>query len=484
VKKQGRKFEAELDWYYISKQSVGKALVVFSVIALALVIGISVYVRKNEATERRAKNEIEKAEDLIKEARTLPEARQLAHDIDAASQKAADARTVLEAGNVPQAITEAIEAQSIARRLLAGDQARGEASIIETGGKVEVQRASRSNWESAKIGMKLYEGDFVKTGNNGVAEVMAADGTLYKISNGVLMEVHRTISASPVPGGPKPISEMKLIVGTVGTRTGEDGRSKIMTEGANLEIQQRSEARVDVDESKKTKFEVIKGGGTATTPGGQKVTVNEREGTSIGRDGVVGPRVRLPDAPSPMFPDDNVVYDIARKDPVALRWTLVREATKYRLQIAGSRIFIPDSIIIDVSDRVKPEAVFKVKEEGQYFWRIASVGKSPTLVSEWSQVRKFRILSQVSHTGQLPDTIPPDLVVSRPKPSGNIVIVEGKTEPGATVTVDDEPADLDPSGAFKKILSINKEGLHTITIKAVDTAGNPTVRRENVLIQY
>ena len=78
---------------------------------------------------------------------------------------------------------------------------------------------------------------------------------------------------------------------------------------------------------------------------------------------------------------------------------------------------------------------------------------------------------------------PPDLVLNRPQVNGTLVIVSGRTEPGATVTVNGEAADLDASGSFKKVISMTREGINTVVVRAVDGAGNETVRRENVVIE-
>ncbi len=191
------------------------------------------------------------------------------------------------------------------------------------------------------------------------------------------------------------------------------------------------------------------------------------------------PKVKLPEAPAVLRPDNNVVFDLAKKAPVAMKWTKVPEA-HYHLQIARSRLFIPDSLVVDLSDRRAPEAVIGVNEEGLFFWRVAALSKA-NLSSEWSETRRFKVLGANAVAG--PDSTPPDLVVQRPQVIGSLVIVTGKTEPGATVTVNGESADTDVSGNFKKTISINQEGLSTIVVKATDGAGNETLRKENALIQ-
>jgi hypothetical protein len=328
--------------------------------------------------------------------------------------------------------------------------------------------------------MKLYEGDFLKTGANGLAEVMAVDGTFYRIKAETLFEVHRgkTLTGAG-EGEPKRQSEIKFIVGTVDVDTGEGSRSIVRTDAATADIGARSNVGVDVDPSKTTGISSYRGRVTLSTESGS-VTLGDRERVvaKLGAGGLGG-KTRIPDAPRTIGPDDTAVFELGRAEPVTLRWSVVPAAARYRLQIARSRLFIPDSIIV-VDDRPRPEAVMTVTEEGSFYWRVATLGSSG-IVSEWSPTRRFKVLRGGRTTGG-PDTTPPELVLSRPQVNGTLVILTGRTEPGASLTVNGEPADVDSSGAFKKVISFHTEGVNVLSVRAVDGAGNETVRRETVMI--
>ena len=158
----------------------------------------------------------------------------------------------------------------------------------------------------------------------------------------------------------------------------------------------------------------------------------------------------------------------------------VKEAVRYRLQIARSRLFIPDSILI-VDDRPKPEAVVTVTEEGAFYWRVATLGEG-NVTSEWSPIRRFKVLAGGGRASG-PDTVPPELSLSRPQVNGTLVILSGRSEPGSAVFVNGEPADVDASGVFRKVISFEREGVNVLTVRAVDGAGNETLRRETVMIE-
>jgi hypothetical protein len=285
------------------------------------------------------------------------------------------------------------------------------------------------------------------------------------------------------PEDDKRRSEIKFIVGTVDVNTGEGSRSIVRTDAATADISQRSSVGVDVDQSKSTGLSTYRGQATLST-GDSKVTLRERErAVAVAGTGTISAKVRLPETPTLQRPDENAAFDPKKKAPVEMRWSAVKDAARYRLQIAHSRLFIPDSVIIDQSDRIRPETTVMVNEEGTFFWRVAALGKG-NLASEWSAPRKFKVqASAAAGASSGPEAAPPALVLQRPQVNGTIVIVTGKADPGAGVTVNGEPAETDSTGTFRKVISFTKEGLNTVEVRASDGAGNQTVRRENVVIQ-
>ena len=60
-------------------------------------------------------------------------------------------------------------------------------------------------------------------------------------------------------------------------------------------------------------------------------------------------------------------------------------------------------------------------------------------------------------------------------PIGQMVIINGSTEPGATLWVDDQKIDLFENGSFNAVIRLRTEGVNDVRIVAQDTAGNETV---------
>lgn len=101
-------------------------------------------------------------------------------------------------------------------------------------------------------------------------------------------------------------------------------------------------------------------------------------------------------------------------------------------------------------------------QEGTNMIRIAAVNEQGDLTAA-----SVRIIA---------DTTPPDLKIESPgtvhaAADGN-VIVRGRTEPGAVVTVDGQPLAVDADGRFEQAVALDGRLSRRITIAAADEAGN------------
>jgi hypothetical protein len=444
-------------------------------VAALVVLAVWYWSTRGTATLGRAREEIARAEELLGSARRLKDADRYTDEIGQGVARVEEAQRTLAAGDAERARNQAITAQQLFRSILSGKLGdKGDANVIEVAGRVELQRANTTKWDTLRPGVVLREGDFVKTGASGVAEVMATDGTLYRIKPETLFEVHRSVT---VPGEGK-ASGAKIVVGASDVTTGERGRSILTTDVARADISKNSAVGVDSD-STTMNVATFRGKATLSTGNGPSVVLGERERAAASRGGI-GEKQRLPEPPEPLTPDDHAVFELGRSE-VVLRWSAVKDATQYEFEIARSRLFVPDSISVKQT-RPKTETKIRVAEPGLYFWRVQSVRLEPRpLESGWTVPRRFKVVAEAEkaeNTG-----VPPDLVVYRPQVIGTTVIVSGKTEPGAKVTVNGEEADVDATGIFRKVINLPGGGVKPITIRAVGSSGLETLRKESVLVQ-
>jgi hypothetical protein len=302
---------------------------------------------------------------------------------------------------------------------------------------------------------------------------MFSDGTLYTLRPGSLFEVRRPAASEATGSGAKVVS------GAINVYT-SGSTSNISTDAVTASVGKDSRVAVDVEKGQKTELTTYRGRATVST-GQETVVVSERERVSAAvRSGTISAKIVIPESPQPLLPTDNRIYDLKTGDQVDLRWSAVPTAVRYRLQISRSRLFVPDATEVDLDNRTETYAVVKVSREGSYFWHVAAI-TSDGVTSDWSPVRRFKMLTEPPRVGA--NTNPPPLTVSPPQQMGNLFLIFGRTDPGASVTVNGELADVATDGSFKKTITIDRDGYAMLIVKAADPAGNETVKRIKVFVE-
>ena len=109
--------------------------------------------------------------------------------------------------------------------------------------------------------------------------------------------------------------------------------------------------------------------------------------------------------------------------------------------------------------------------EGSYHWKVAAV-TADGVRGPFSGARRFRVSAQKILDRS--DVDPPNLQVIEFVPVGTMVVVNGLTEPGATLWVDNEKIDILDDGSFSTVVKLRREGLNDVRFVAQDSAGNET----------
>jgi hypothetical protein len=473
-RKPGQPVGTDLDWFIIPIRTLRRVGIILVLLAAAAFLLYTIQSRRSP--EERAKKEIASAADLVHRAGTAGGTLRPGSHLAQARDFLQGAEDSYTRKNYDAAFRLAVESQSYSRRSLGGTakDEPGDASLISVEGDVSIQTAGRSAFGRALQRQSLFDGDFIKTGRTGSAEIMFSDGTLYTIRPGSLFEVRRP--ASPEAGG----SQIKMVSGTVNIYTAASS-STVSTDAATASIDRESRVSVDVEKGEKTEITTYRGKATVSN-GKETVVVADREKITAGaRVRQISAKVVIPESPDLVLPTDNRVYDLKASNEIDLKWTPVTKAGRYRIQISRSRLFVPDATDVDLDDRTGTAARVRVNREGSYFWRVAAIDVSGR-PSDWSAVRRFRMgVEPASFGGRR--ALPPQLTVSSPQQMGSLFLVFGKTDPGAVVTVNGEAADVAPDGSFKKTVTVNREGSATLVVKAVDAAGNETVKQVRVFVE-
>jgi hypothetical protein len=293
-----------------------------------------------------------------------------------------------------------------------------------------------------------------------------------------LLEIHqpaRTAAAGSASGG----GTIKMVNGTIDIYSGGLG-STVKTETTETRVDSDSRVAVDVGEDDETRVATYTGSATVKNPQGEEMVISSREEVVANPQGNFSPKQTIPSPPIPIEPI-NREFDIVRHPVIELKWK-TPDAEAVYLQVSRSNRFYPDQLDVDAISPGISGAHLQAVHPGTYYWRVAS-GTLERQVSEWSAHQRFQILTP-GRRSALNDRIPPPLNNVQVQQLGNVIIIEGETEVGATVTINAEPVGLEANGSFRKTIELTTEGRNEIVIVATDSAGNKEDYRQTVYVEF
>jgi hypothetical protein len=468
----------QIDWYLIKIKHIQRlaAIAVTGVVAAALVF--LAYQRLNLPPEARARRAISQAELAEKKAASQVLTPSLRRELGQASDQLESARKsyLAEAWGEAESSAENARLRFLALAGSGTHTLTGVGEFFSLEGRVQLQRAGEAEWQNAEPRMPVFNGDFVRSGRDGSAEILFTDGSLYRIAPNSLLEIqHRPESAHGS-------GTVKMRVGQIHVVT-SGASSTVATDTAETEIASDSRVEVDVDADERGEIRVATYDGSAkvrTSDGAEVVLGSRQQVAASGADGLSATRT-IPDPPQLLSPQNNASFDMRKIDTITLEWRGRSEDQAVHLQISRSRRFVEDAMEVESADIRKDSVRLRLVTPGTYFWRAALVG-SDDVSSEWSQVRRLRVYSSLQRA-LLADRIAPELSLLPTQQLGSMFIVQGRTEAGASVTVNGEQVVTDADGRFRKTIEIPREGWNNLEVVATDPAGNETRRKERVFVE-
>lgn len=467
---------ADVDWYLIS---IDRLKQVGLVVLILLLAAAGYFFWQKEKGNPRSN-----AESAIADARQALNALAASKDFnihrpefDRAQRKLDESNGLFTQTKYAEAQDSAVESQTISRGALSGDR-ENDAQFLTVEGDVRFQKGGSGDFKPAEPRTPLFNGDWVKTGDRASAELIFANGSLYTIGSNALLEIYSQVN----PGSTKKSNEVKMQVGSVEVATTDD-QSTVRTPGTRVVVDSESTTQVGVDKGQQTAVVATKGTVSVTSSaGGEAVKLSSGEKVSASPAGQVSDVKKLVQPPAILAPADNQVFQMTADLRVQFAWDKEPSATAYVLQVSRSRLF---STLEINSRRQTTAANAKVTSEGAFYWRVASVGTDGD-VGPFSSFRRFRVSGGnrggASQTSA--DREPPKLQLNKPYSIGGpFFMIEGTTEPGSTVFINEEEVDVESNGHFKKLVSFSKTGSNSVVVKAIDAAGNQTVKSETVFVE-
>jgi hypothetical protein len=475
-KKQVKTAGAEIDWYLISVDRLKQ----IGLVVLLLLLGGAGYwfwERSKGNPRSNAESAIADARQALNQLAASKEFETRRREFDRAQRKFDEATARFASVRYPEAQEAAIESQTISRTALSGGAPENDAQFLTVEGDVKFQKGSTSDWRDAESRTPLFNGDWVKTGDRASAELIFSNGSLYTVGPNALLEIYAAIN----PQTSRRTNAVQMQIGSVEVATSDDA-SSVRTPGSQVIVESESMTLVGVDREKTTAVVTTKGTSSVTsTTGGPAVQITRGEKINASQSGQLSSVKKLVMPPPVLSPADNQLFQLTNDLRVVFNWGAEETARGYVLQVSRSRLF---STLEINSRRERTTASARVTSEGAFYWRVAAIGQDGD-VGPFSPFRRFRVAGGGrGPTAPTSDTQPPALRVNRPASIGGpYFMVEGVTEPGATVFINDEEVDVERTGHFKKLVSFARTGANAVVVKAVDPAGNQTVKSETVFVE-
>ncbi len=461
-----------LDWFTVTYRSVYLAVGAL-LLVLAVAGGSSYYV-----LVYRPRAEAEAA--ILRASRRLAEAGQHRGQprLDELWQNARaaldEARGSFEARSYRDARFAAQRSEDLSARAL--DLARGsrgsaEVRFYRLEGDVRVKRAGEFAWEAADPKMTLRIGDQVKTASSASAQLVYFDGTITTVQAGSLLEI-RQLHEDPATRVRRVTEKLDWgeVVASTQKRNVEGSYHEVATERIAARTDEAGRFRVAFDREQKTaRFDVFEGRVEVASPH-RRESLSAGERIEASADGRLATKEVLPGIPRLIAPSDERVF--VHEDPTrsntTLSWEKVPGAARYRLLISDKPLFTTA-----LADTTRAETSVEVEAipPGYYFWKVAAVSPSG-VEGPFSEARGFRVTTRRVRDRR--DAEGPKVEITDRVQTGPMLILNGRTEPGALLWIDAEKVDVYDDGTLYAVIRLRTEGWNELKIVAQDAAGNET----------
>jgi hypothetical protein len=352
-------------------------------------------------------------------------------------------------------------------------------SAIE--GTVRVKMVGTFEWVTADSSMALKRSDIVRTGAGSAAEIRFFDGTVVAVGADSLIMIEAS-SSDPVSRRAK--VGWRVSNGTVDfkvpARFGPGGEAQISTPTVTARADSAAAGAVSVQQSGESDVRVYDGRLVASTKTGDTVPLAANEAFTVDASGRAGPPVKLPEVPVLLAPAN--MSEVAYQDPARaltlLAWKPVTEATSYHVMLDYSPYF--NRPLVDQSGIKESSVEVRGLDPGKYYWQVAAVDKEG-VVGRFSAFSRFAVTRPNASAAAVGGP-PPLLVIESLDVRANILQVKGRTEPGASVTVNGQRIDVQADGAFNEFIQMEKAGRQYVVIKSIGINGGANEQRRSVLV--
>jgi hypothetical protein len=346
--------------------------------------------------------------------------------------------------------------------------------VIE--GNVQVKRAGTLEWITATRAVVLRQNDLVQTRSGASAEIHFADGTVFNVRPDSLITIEES-SQNPLSRQQR--TALSLQSGEASFQTAAQnvpGSTTISTPTVRTTADRDTAGNIQVADSGATGVRIFKGQGQAETRSGQKIALASNQGLNVDAGGAAGPTVKLPTVPLLTAPPNltEVAYPDLAQGVTLLVWNAVPGATGYRVMVDFSPGFARP--LYDRQGVRATQMELRALDAGAYYWKVAAVDSAGS-EGGFSELWRFTLAKAPPSAAA-----PPPLSVDAAELKGNILHVRGRTEPGASLTLNGERLEVQPDGTFNEFVTFEGGPGATLLVRATSPRGGSAEQRRRVTV--
>ena len=349
-------------------------------------------------------------------------------------------------------------------------------------GSVKVKPVGQFDWFSGDRSMVLRKGDLVRTGAGSAAEIQFFDGTVVHVRPDSLITIEETTE--------DPSSKARKVAWFIssGGATFQTARknvpgseTKVSTPTVQGTVGELSSAEVRVAEAGDSDFRLFNGTSQVTTKSGQTVSLARNEAVKVDASGKAGAKVSLPGVPLLLAPSHQaeITYPNASQATTLLVWKGVPDATAYHVMLDYSAYF--NRPLVDRKGIKDSSVELRGLDVGKYYWRVAAIDRGGEEGS-FSDFARFTVAS--AGDGRSGEGPPPPLLLQSLEVRQNILQVKGKTEPGASLTVNGQRLDVEADGSFNDFITLEKPGKQDVVVRATGLNGGVRELKRPVVVGF
>ena len=334
-------------------------------------------------------------------------------------------------------------------------------------GSVKVKPVGTFEWFGADKNMLLKRSDLVRTGPGSTAEIAFFDGTVVHVRPDSLITIEES-SEDPSTKARK--VKWHISSGEVNLQTARKNvpgsATEVSTPTVKGTVGELAAASIRVAEAGDSDIRMFRGTGSVETRTGDKINLAPSQAVRVDATGRAGPKLTLPETPVLLAPpyDAEISYPVPSQATTLLAWKDVAAAAGYQFQIDYSIHF--NRPIVDRRGWKVTSIELRGLDPGKYYWRVAAQDKDGNS-GDFSAAARFAVTTS-GRGGVGP---PPPLTLQSLEVRTNILQVKGRTEPGATLSVNGQRVDVQGDGSFNEFITLDQPGKQVVVIRATGING-------------